>query len=447
MQQQALLHSSFTPFFSPFSFYLPHTAPSPHPPSDPSPTTATPTTATPAAPEPTTVASAPADLSISLFSTQPSTSNHSDSTYRSPRRPTRPETPPRLSVHWSRHKPDLTSLEDSAKLDYFVDNIIEVAIEIAPQKQIWTTPYWLHIRLSGPSDVWNEIYEHKFQDWSSLLSMVTKFRRALIDDPHRPCSWEECEAPENLPRTLVDTTIHELVRLLPLPLQRIPVDSWGDHLGDFITTLAHIPRILEKSSVFLWGKLPCQDILFLLLKLDYPKPAHFQRNLPQTTYTFVHNCPGISLRGILADGVIRPSSWKSTEETSDFLPSLGFYCRCCYPGHSHDSDNRVNSSITHQLTPELQCALHVASVWGGRTSNRRYFVAGECFSRQLQHYVVRSGGLPCDAIASHFYDVVRNRTDSRYKCRSSTSQIQYAGLFIRTNELNSYGLRRSDIPL
>ena len=319
---------------------------------------------------------------------------------------------------------------------------MEVAIEIGPQKQIWTTPFWLHIRPSGPIDLWNEIFEHKFQDWSALLAMVNKFRSYLIDNIHRPFSWEECEAPEILPRTLVDTTIQEQVRLLPLPLRRIPVASWGDHLGDFITTLSHVPQILEKTPVFLWGKLPCHDALFLLLKLDYPKTDYFQWTPSLTAYTFVHNCPGIPLRGILTDGVIRPSSWNS-----DFFPSLGFYCRCCYPGHSHDTDNRVNPDITHQLTPELQCALHVACIVGGRTASRRYFVAGECFSRQFQHYVVRSGGLPCDATASHFYDVVRNRSDQRYKCRSSTSQIQYAGLFIRTDELPSYGLRRSDIPL
>ena len=270
---------------------------------------------------------------------------------------------------------------------------MEVAIEVAPQKFIWTTPFWLRIRLSGPTDVWYEIFDHKFQDWSALLSMVNKFRRSLIEDIHRPCSWEECEAPEPLPRTLVDTTIHEL------------------------------------------------------LKLEYPKTDYFQDT--QATYTFVHNCPGVSLRGILTDGIIRPSTWKGDgkSHSTDFFPSLGFYCRCCYPGHSHDSDNRINSDITHQLTPELQCALHVASLHGGRTSGRRYFVAGECFSRQFQHYVVRQGGLPCDSIASHFYDVVRNRSDSRYKCRSSTGQVQYAGLFIRTDELTSYGLRRSDIPL
>ena len=125
-----------------------------------------------------------------------------------------------------------------------MDNIMEVAIEIGPQKQIWTTPFWLHIRPSGPIDLWREIFEHKFQDWSALLSMVNKFRRYLIDNIHRPFSWEECEAPEILPRTLVDTTIQELVRLLPLPLRRIPVASWGDHLGDFITTLSHVPQIL-----------------------------------------------------------------------------------------------------------------------------------------------------------------------------------------------------------
>ena len=71
-----------------------------------------------------------------------------------------------------------------------MNNILEVAIEIGPQKQIWTTPFWPHIRPSGPIDLWNEIFEHKFQDWSALLSMVNKFRRSLIDDTFRPCSWE-----------------------------------------------------------------------------------------------------------------------------------------------------------------------------------------------------------------------------------------------------------------
>ena len=132
-----------------------------------------------------------------------------------------------------------TRLHRLAKLGYFMDNIMEVAIEIGPQQQIWTTPFWLHIRPSGPIDLWYEIFDHKFQDWSSLLSMVKKFRRFLIDDTHRPCSWEECEAPETLPRTLVDTTLHELVRLLPVPLRRIPATSWGDHLGDPHNPIPH----------------------------------------------------------------------------------------------------------------------------------------------------------------------------------------------------------------
>ena len=153
--------------------------------------------------------------------------------------------------------------------------------------------------------------------------------------------------------------------------------------------------------------------------------------------------------GLLQDGIfsgphIRPSTPLST------IVRL-FHCKgsfpCCYLGHNHSSDNRVNPDITDQLTPELQCALHVACGFGGRSASRRYFVAGERFSRQAQHYVVRTGGLPCDAIASHFYDVVRNRSDQRYKCRTASSQIQYAGLFISTDELPSYGLRRSDIPL
>ena len=172
----------------------------------------------------------PADLSISLFSTsetsQPPTSHQVDV---APDRPTRPVTPPRLTLQWSRQQPDLNALEASAKLGYFMDNIMEVAIEIGPQQHIWTTPFWLHIRPSGPKDLWYEIFEHKFHDWNTLLSLVKNFRRLLIDDFHRPRSWEECEAPEKLPRTLVDTTLHELVRLLPTPLRRIPAASWGDH--------------------------------------------------------------------------------------------------------------------------------------------------------------------------------------------------------------------------
>ena len=82
-------------------------------------------------------------------------------------------------------------------------------------------------------------------------------------------------APEVLPRTLVDTTIQQLVRLLPAPLRRASANSWGDHLGNFITSLAHIPQILEKSPVFLWGKLPRHDSFVLLLKLDYPKTEYF----------------------------------------------------------------------------------------------------------------------------------------------------------------------------
>ena len=86
-------------------------------------------------------------------------------------------------------------------------------------------------------------------------------------------------------------------------------------------------------------------------------------------------------------------------------------------------------------------------MFGGRTASRRYFVAGECFSRQFQHYVVRSGDslvMPSPATSMMLRGIGRTQ---RYKRRSSTSQIQYAGLFIRTDELPSYGPRRSDIPL
>ena len=101
-----------------------------------------------------------------------------------------------------------------------MDNVMEIAIDLSPQKQIWTTPFWLHIRPSNPSDLWHLIYDHAFHDWSTLLSLVNQYRKYLIDDPTRPYSWEECEAPEVLPRTLVDTTIQQLVRLLPAPLRR-----------------------------------------------------------------------------------------------------------------------------------------------------------------------------------------------------------------------------------
>ena len=113
-----------------------------------------------------------------------------------------------------------------------MDNIMEIAIDLGPQKHIWTTPFWFHIRPTGPTDLWHEIYEHQFHDWNTLLAMVNKYRKYLIEDSNRPFSWEEREAPEILPRTLVDTTIQELVRLLPPPFRRVPKDRlvrplWG----------------------------------------------------------------------------------------------------------------------------------------------------------------------------------------------------------------------------
>ena len=92
-------------------------------------------------------------------------------------------------------------MEHSGKLVYLMGN----SLDLGPQKHIWTTPFWLHIRPSGPHDLWMEIYDHLFHDWGELLTLVDRYRKHLIDDPDR--SWEECEAPEVLPRTLVDTTI------------------------------------------------------------------------------------------------------------------------------------------------------------------------------------------------------------------------------------------------
>ena len=155
------------------------------------------------------------------------------------------------------------------------------------------------------------------------------------------------------------------------------------------------------ATPFSYGETPTPEFaIFLLLKLDYPKSECF-RSPHHSVYTFVHNCPPVSLQGILTDGVIRPSSWKHARE-SNFFPSLEFYCRCCYPGHGNFEDNRINSDITGTLTAELQCSLHVACGFGGRSASRKCFVAGECFSRQATHHVVKTGGLPCDALASHF---------------------------------------------
>ena len=84
--------------------------------------------------------------------------------------------------------------------------------------------------------------------------MVDKYRKYLIEDPNRPFSWEECEAPEVLPRTLVDTTIQQLVRLLPAPLRRVPAASWGDHFGEFITTLAHIFLRSLRRRLYFFGE-------------------------------------------------------------------------------------------------------------------------------------------------------------------------------------------------
>ena len=218
-----------------------------------------------------------------------------------------------------------------------------------PQQHIWTTPFWLHIRPTGPLDLWLDIHEHGFHEWSDFLSTVDQYRDELINDPSRPCSWEECEAPEVLPRTLVDTTIQELIRLLPVPLRRIPPTSWSEHFGNFLNHIAHVPRIIERNPIFLRGKRPCHNSLFLLLKLDYPKPEYFRLTQHQSVYTFVHNCPPVSLQGILTDGVIRPSSWKHARE-ANYFPSLGFYCRCCYPGHGHFEDNRINSDISGTVT-------------------------------------------------------------------------------------------------
>ena len=141
---------------------------------------------------------------------------------------------------------------------------------------------------------------------------------------------------------------------------------------------------MDRRPVFVFGQLPRRNSLILLLKLDYPLSEDFDSMGHNMVYTFVHNCPAVSMHGILSDGFIRPSSWRDQKD-GDHLPSLGFYCRCCYPGHGHHNDGRIDKSITDTLPAELQCALHIA-----RESGRQYFVAGEWYNRG----VVKSGGLP-----------------------------------------------------
>ena len=181
-------------------------------------------------------------------------------------------------------------------------NLAEIRLSPGPQQHIWTTPFWLHIRPTGTLD-----HDLGFHEWDRLLSSVDHYRDDLIDDPSRPCSWEECEAPEVLPRTLVETTIHEIIRRI----------ASSPHLfvGNYINHIAHVPGIIERNPVFLWGKLPCRRSIFLLLQVGLPQiPILPVDPTPDRLHLCSHNCPPVSLQGILTDGIIRPSSWKHARE-------------------------------------------------------------------------------------------------------------------------------------
>lgn len=52
----------------------------------------------------------------------------------------------------------------------------------------------------------------------------------------------------------------------------------------------------------------------------------------------------------------------------------------------------------------LPLNLYTACIYGGKSSqNRPCFVAGQCLSRNSQHFAVPQGGLQVDSLASNFY--------------------------------------------
>ena len=162
-------------------------------------------------------------------------------------------------------------MEHSAELVYLMGNIVEIRLNPGPQQHLWTTPFWLHIRPSGPHDLWMDIHDQTFHDWFDLLKLVDRYRDDLINHPDRPCSWEECEAPEVLPRTLVDTTTQELARLLPSALRRLPTTSWGEHFGNFMAHVAQVPGIIERNPLFLWGNFHVRTLLFYSSSWTFPR--------------------------------------------------------------------------------------------------------------------------------------------------------------------------------
>ena len=272
-----------------------------------------------------------------------------------------------------------------------MDNIMEIAIDLSPQKHIWTTPFWLHSPGFAPY----------------------------------ACGHHH-------PRARTPTT-------------GTPSSRPCDHFGEFITALAHIPQILEKTPVFLWGKLPCHDSLVLLLKLDYTKTQYFQR----TPHDHLHLCSQLPWRFPARHPYGWGHSTKLLEGHRGFRllsqPGLLLLLLSGSQPHLRQTDQSGHYTSADSRTPMRpsrgmwiwRSLLHPPVLRGWRVLLPPV-PALRCAHR---------GTSLSDAIASHFYDVVRNRSDQRYKCRTSSSQIQYAGLFIRTDELPSYGLRRSDVPL
>ena len=109
---------------------------------------------------------------------------------------------------------------------------------------------------------------------------------------------------------------------------------------------------MDREPVFLLLILPKHQGLTLLLKLTIPIPE-----IPgdAAAYQLVAQHRQHSQLGFLLPLLLSGTWW---------------------PCHE---DGRVDDSI--RLASEYQCALHTACAYGGKSSGRPYFVAGECLSR------------------------------------------------------------------
>ena len=113
------------------------------------------------------------------------------------------------------------------------------------------------------------------------------------------------------------TILDSLFRLLPSVFKRLPYAQWPNHLRGFLQLLSQTDGIMERQPVFALLIIPKHRRSTLLLKLRFTPP-----HVPNcaTTYTFVRNCPGGSLTGILSEGFLRPMDWRNAQT----ILQLGF---------------------------------------------------------------------------------------------------------------------------